>query len=490
MGASNRVIAFGTSGWRGVIADTFTFPRVRLVAKAVADHLKARGLAPKGIGVGYDPRFLSERFASEAARTVAAEGIPVTLSRSHVPTPAISHLIRARSLAGAINITASHNPASWSGLKFNNERGAPAPPETTEDLEARIEALLADPGEAFFARDRVDVHHPEPGEGHGGAEAGKPGWTDPVYREPYLEAIAGIVRFEEIRRSGITVAVDPLWGAARGYLPEALRRHGIPVVVLHDERDVTFGGVGPDVAERNLAELRGVVSRGEARIGIATDGDADRFGVVDEDGAVVPANTVLALLADYLAESRGWRHGLARTYATTRLIDAVASHFGMPLHQTPVGFKFLGELILDGKAYLAGEESAGMSVLGHVPEKDGLIAGLLTAEMVAVRGRGLAALREELFRKVGAYHSAREDTPVTPGQLATLKARMKRPPDTVGPRRVAAVTVLDGIRLDFKDGSWLLMRPSGTEPVVRYYVEARTPADLAKLMEDGRAALL
>jgi len=476
-----KPMKFGTSGWRGIIADDFTFPRVRLAAKAVAEHLKASGSASKGIAVGYDPRFLSEHFASESAKVVRAEGIEATLSTSHVPTPAISHFIRSRGLAGSINITASHNPAPWSGFKVNNDRGAPSPPEMTKDLEARIEALRADPGEAFFAKERVPVHHAAPA-GDGG--------TDPVFREPYLEALAGIVRFDAIRKAGITVAVDPLWGAGRKFLPEALRKHGVKTIVIHDDRDVAFGGLGPDPAEKNLAELGRLVAKGEAALGIATDGDADRFGVIDAGGAFVTPNTLLALLSDYLAETRGWRQGLARSYATTRLIDAVASHYGIPLHQTPVGFKYLGELILAGKAFLACEESAGMSVAGHVPEKDGLLAGLLAAEMVAVRGKSLAAQVEDLFRKVGEWRSAREDTPVRPEQVARLRERMAQPPSKVGTRAVATTTVLDGLRLDFDDGSWLLMRPSGTEPVVRYYVEARTTKDLARLMDEGRAALL
>ncbi len=476
-------IAFGTSGWRGIIGESFTFARVRLAARAVADHLKDCGHASRGICVGYDTRFLSEQFAGAAAAVVKGEGIEAALSTTHVPTPAISLAVRERGLGGAINITASHNPAIWSGFKFNNHRGAPAPPETTKELEGRVAALLSDPGEAFFDRERVMPRHRS-------AEEAPAPEADPAFLDPYLQALSRIVRFDEIRKGGITIAVDPLWGAACGYLPEALRRHGVPIAVLHDRRDVRFGGLGPDPSEGSLGELRRLVSGGEARVGIATDGDADRFGIVDADGRIVPANTVLALLADYLAESRGWRQGLARTYATTRLIDAVASHYGIPLHQTPVGFKYLGELILEGQAYLAGEESAGLSVLGHVPEKDGVLAGLLVAEMVAATGRSLGELRERLFQKVGAYHSAREDTPVNPDQTARLRERMADPPRRVGSRKIERVTVLDGIRLDFEDGSWLLMRPSGTEPVVRYYVEARTPADLESLIADGRAALL
>jgi phosphomannomutase len=281
-----------------------------------------------------------------------------------------------------------------------------------------------------------------------------------------------------------------MWGAARNYSDTLLRDAGIDVTTLHDTRDVLFGGHAPEPDGELLEPAIAAMRERDAHMVIATDGDADRFGVVDADGSAVTANTLLALLADYLAETRGWRHGLARTYATTRLIDAVAASYGFPLHQTPVGFKYLGDMILDGRAYLACEESAGMSVAGHVPEKDGLLAGLLAVEMVAVRGKSLAAQKEDLFRKVGAYHSVREDTPVTPEQVTRLRERMTSPPGKVGARAVSKATVLDGLRLDFEDGSWLLMRPSGTEPVVRYYVEARTPSDLVRLTDDGRAALL
>lgn len=483
MTTERKPIAFGTSGWRGIIAEDFTFPRLRLISAAVAGHVKDAGLASKGLCVGYDTRFLSEHFASESAKVLEAEGVPVTLARCHVPTPAISHFVRARGLAGAVNITASHNPAPWSGFKYNNEKGAPAPPETTKGIEARVRALQENPGEAWFARQGVSIHH-----AHGPYPEGPV--VDPLFADGYFEALSGIVRFDAIRDSGITIGVDPLWGAGRGYLPEILRRHGVATVLLHDERDPDFGGLGPDPAGARLGELSRLCAEGSARIGIATDGDADRFGIVDADGTPVTANLVLALLADYLASSRGWRHGLARTYATTSLIDDVAAHYGMELHETGVGFKYLGELLLEGKAYLAGEESAGMSVTGHVPEKDGLLAGLLAAEMVAASGKSLAELRADLFAKVGERHSGRHDTPVNPDQVARLREKMANPPGEVGRRKVSRAQVLDGLRLDFEGGEWLLMRPSGTEPVVRYYVEARTPQELESLTREGRDTLL
>jgi alpha-D-glucose phosphate-specific phosphoglucomutase len=464
-------IKFGTSGWRAVIAEEFTFDNVRRVSLAIADTLTAAGLAPRGVVIGYDTRFQSESFAAESARALASRGIRCVVSRTPIPTPAVAHAIRHHGFGGAVNITASHNPAEYNGLKFSTEKGAPSPPALTAEVEQRAAAMPASPEIALSGDQKALI-------------------TEGDFLQPYLEQLDGLVRFDAIREARVTVGLDPRWGVARGWYDAALRRHGIPCDVIHDWRDVTFGGGGPDVSARNLAELGSLVVDRSLTIGLAADGDADRFGVVDSDGTWVNPNLLLALLADYLAETRGFRLGIGRTYATTGLLDAVARHYGVAVHQTPVGFKYLGELILEGdKVFLAGEESAGMSMAGHVPEKDGLLAGLLAAEMVAVTGQTLAQRRDALFAKVGAMHSAREDFRVTAGQSERLRARMKDPPTELAGRRVARCTVWDGLRLDFDDGSWLLMRASGTEPVVRYYVEAPTPAQLEELQRAGKAAL-
>ncbi len=462
------MIKFGTSGWRAIIADTFTFHNVRRVADAIAATIHESGGADRGVAVGYDTRFLSEDFAGEAAGVLAARGIRCVVSHIPLPTPAVSLAIRHHGFAGAINITASHNPAEYNGVKFSTDRGAPAPVETTRAIETRLEAG-GDPPAPL-----TDTPLIEPGD----------------FREIYFEQIDTLVRFEEMKRAKVKLAIDPRWGAARGWLDAIAQRHGIDHVVINDHRDVNYGGEGPDVSEKNLRALARAVTDGGCTLGIACDGDADRFGVVDSDGTWCSPNLVLALLADYLAESRGFRQGLGRTYATTALLDAVARHYKVPLRQTPVGFKYLGEFILEDKVFLAGEESAGMSITGHLPEKDGLLAGLLAAEMVAVRGRSLLEQRDMLFRKVGALYSDRRDFRVTPAQTQRLKDHMKSPPSRVGGRTVASHTVLDGLRLDFDDGAWLLMRPSGTEPVVRYYVEAPTEKDLQDLIAAGRADLI
>ena len=466
------LIKFGTSGWRAIIGDQFTFTNVRRVCDAIAGTLIERGQARQPVAIGYDTRFLSEQFADTAARTLAARGVPCLMSITALPTPAVSHAIRHNHLAGAINITASHNPAEYNGLKFSTHEGAPSPPELTRQIESHIgvsgSAAAAD-GVADGAADLI-----EPAD----------------FKEPYLAQLESLVRFDKIRASGVTLAVDLRWGTARGYYDEILLKNGVSFTAIHDHRDVTFGGGGPDVSEKNLADLSRVVVERKLGLGVACDGDADRFGVVDSDGTWISPNLLLALLADYLAETRGFRQGLGRTYATTGLIDAVASHYDIPVHQTPVGFKYLGEQILRNKVYLAGEESAGMSMIGHVPEKDGLLAGLLAAEMVATRGCSLGQMREDLFEKVGHRYSRRDDFRVTPAETTKLKAHMQSPPSRLGDRTVAQHTVLDGLRLDFHDGAWLLMRPSGTEPVVRYYVEAPTERDLEELMKTGRAVLL
>ncbi len=460
------MIKFGTSGWRAIIADEFTFPNLRRVTQAIGLTLIETDLAGRGVAIGYDTRFLSEEFAAESARILAGQGIRCVVSDTAIPTPALSHAIRHHGFGGAINITASHNPAEYNGLKFSTEQGAPSPVDLTRKIEERVASTEAVPKPPSTPLETTS------------------------FLEPYLAQLESLVRLDAIREAGARVAIDPRWGAARGFADAILRKHGIPFTMIHDHRDVTFGGGGPDVSAKNLAELGAVVRDGGFTLGLACDGDADRFGVVDADGTWISPNLLLALLADYLADTRGLRQGLGRTYATTGLIDAVARHYGVEVHQTPVGFKYLGELILEDKVYLAGEESAGMSMAGHVPEKDGILAGLLATEMMATRKRTIAQLRDDLFAKVGALYSAREDFKVTPEDTARLRAAMKAPPERLGGRKVARATVLDGLRLDFDDGAWLLMRPSGTEPVVRYYVEAPGMDDLRTLMKTGRKELI
>jgi phosphoglucomutase len=274
---------------------------------------------------------------------------------------------------------------------------------------------------------------------------------------------------------------DPFWGAGRGYSSDLLREAGVTVATVHDYRDVLFGGHAPEPDDHLLGAAKEKMREIGAAIGIATDGDADRFGIVDEDGTFIQPNYVIALLLDYLVQTRGWRNGVAKSVATTNLINAVAEHHKIPLFETPVGFKYIGELIIEDKIAIGGEESAGMTIRGHVPEKDGVIAGLLVAEMVATRGKSVGTQLKELFAKVGSFYPVRENFRLTPEVKAAFTEKLKTDPTELSGRKVAKVVRTDGLKLIFEDGSWVCYRLSGTEPVVRAYTEARSEHDMEAL---------
>lgn len=460
-------IRFGTSGWRAIIAEEFTFANVGRVTKAICRSLKNENTSERPILiVGRDTRFMGEKFAEAAARTAAESGCSVLLCSGPVPTPTLSHAIRYKRAAGGINFTASHNPPEYQGIKFSTADGAPALPEITKRIEQAIEN-----GE-------------EPESDSGGSVDD----LDP--RPAYLEDLASKIDFDKISRAGGRYAYDPLWGTGRGYLDKIIRDHGCEVETLHDWRDVMFGGRSPEPGESQLAELRATVTKNGLTLGLATDGDGDRFGVIDSNGEMVQPNSLVALLADYLVESRGWTEGVARSVATSHLIDRVAVDRGIKLHETPVGFKFIGELINRDEIVLGGEESAGLSIKGHYPEKDGLLACLLAAEAVAVRGASLTEQLEELFKRVGKLESGRIGVRLTDDVAAKLSEKLAREPDDIKGKKISSINRMDGVKFIFEDGSWLLMRPSGTEPLVRIYAESEDRVELEKLLENGREYLL
>src|SRR5579863_1538431 len=415
---ADNPIQFGTSGWRGIIAENFTFPNVRLAAAGIAHHLLSKSARPRVI-VGYDTRFLSEKFASTAAKILNSHGVETGTAGRPDPTPAIAHEIIEARLDGAVNITASHNPAEYNGLKFSGPDGAPALPEVTHDIERLAGEVLA--GRRPLEGARVDTGLARP--------------ADP--RPRYLDAIRAKIDLAVIGKAGLKIAYDPLWGTGRGYLDDLLREAGATLHVIHNYRDALFGGAGPDPSERNLAGLAALIKQEGAAIGLATDGDADRFGIVDADGAWIHPNYILAVLADYLIEVRKIPGGLGRSVATTQLIDAVAAYHHVPLYQTPVGFKYIGELIEQDKIALGGEESAGLSIRGHVPEKDGILACLLVAEMVAVRRASLAEQLRELFKRVGReFWPLRTNLHLTESVKLRTVARLKADFSTFLGRRV------------------------------------------------------
>ena len=461
-------IRFGTSGWRAIMADEFTFANVRRVARAICRYLLESGERRTLLVVGHDTRFLGESFTELCAEEIASCGFDVLKCSGPTPTPVISHVIRQHRAAGGINFTASHNPPEYNGMKFSTGNGAPALPEITR----RIEELIADEARQAVSASRVgriEEHDPRP---------------------DYFADISGKVRFAVIERAGGSYGYDALWGTGRGYLDELLRRHELKVITLHDWRDVLFGGRAPEADRDHLQELAVLVREQNCVLGLATDGDADRFGVLDGDGTFITPNQLIALLFDYLVESRGWTGGVARSVATSHLVDRVAQARGLPVYETPVGFKYIGELISADKIVLGGEESAGLSIRGHYPEKDGILACLLAAEAVAARGAGLREQLEALYARVGRVVSRRTAMRTTPEVQKALAEKLRYDPAQIGGRRVAEINRLDGVKFIFEDGAWLLMRPSGTEPLIRIYAESESERDLEVLLEQGRKYLL
>jgi alpha-D-glucose phosphate-specific phosphoglucomutase len=455
-------IKFGTSGWRAIVAEEFTMANIRLAVAGIAEYVKTQP-QPHRVLVGRDPRFLGEMFAAEAACVLAGAGVAPIVIPDAAPTPAISYAVRTLKTSGSINFTASHNPPEYNGIKYSTPDGAPALPEVTKQVESAVNRI-ADSGAKIPTA---------------GAPAG--GFETADVKESFLSRLAELVDLKAIASSGIKVVFDPFWGAGRGYSCHILRQAGVTVETVHDYRDVLFGGHAPEPDDHLLDKCKEKMKQIGAAIGIATDGDADRFGIVDQDGTFIQPNYVIALLFDYLVETRGWKNGVAKSVATTNLINALAEYHKVQLYETPVGFKYIGELINEDKIAIGGEESAGLTIRGHVPEKDGIIAGLLVAEMVARRGKSLGTQLKELFAKVGSYYPVRENFRLTGEQKARFTEKLKADPNELSGRKVTEVVRTDGLKLVLEDGSWVCYRLSGTEPVVRAYTEARSEADMESL---------
>lgn len=466
-------ITFGTSGWRGILCEDFTFENVKVVTQAIADHLRESGQAADGIVIGYDARFMGDRFAKETARVLAGAGIKAFLCNRDTPTPVIAFEILRRKASGGINFTASHNPYDYNGIKFSPAWGGPALPETTKDIEKRANAML---GEICYREMPLDQ----------ALKAGLLEEIDP--RESYFAAVRKLVDFNAIARSGMTIAVNPLYGTGRGYLDTLLKEAGVKVVTINDHPDPYFGGLPPEPGKNYINDFITLIKSDAAiTLGVATDGDADRYGIVDGDGTFIEPNYILALLADYMIRVKGMSGDLARSVATSHFLDAVAAHHGVQVLETPVGFKFIGEFIRDNRILIGGEESAGLTVRGHVPDKDGILACLLVAEMVAVEGKSLSTLLADLYRRVGEFHTSRENIRLSPELEASYASKLKVPPAELGGKMIEQAITIDGSKFVFGDGSWVLFRKSGTEPVVRVYGEASTAAELGRLMTAAEA---
>jgi phosphoglucomutase len=457
-------IKFGTSGWRAIVAEEFTMANIRRAVAGIAQYVASQS-GPKTVLVGRDPRFLGETFVAEAARVLAEHGVTPVVIPEPAPTPAIAYAVRRLKTGGSINFTASHNPPEYNGIKYSTPDGAPALPEVTHQIETNVKALeeVPSPPDSGQKFEQVDV------------------------KPDYLKRLGELVDFPAIKKSGLKVVFDPFWGAARGYSCHILREHGVETATVHDYRDVLFGGHAPEPDDPLLGDCKKKMKETGAAIGIATDGDADRFGIVDADGTFIQPNYIIALLFDYLVETRGWKNGVAKSVATTNLVNALADHYKIRLYETPVGFKYIGELINEDAIAIGGEESAGLTIRGHVPEKDGVIAGLLATEMVAVRGKSLGEQLKQLFNRVGSFYPIRENFRLTPEVKEKFTEKVKKDPSDLGGRKVVQVVRTDGLKLILEDGSWVCYRLSGTEPVVRVYSEARKESDSAPLSEAAKA---
>jgi len=459
------MIKFGTSGWRGIMGEDFSFYNVRLVVQAISNYLrKIYGAGQVGVVVNYDTRFLSERFALEAAKILSHNQIHVYLADRDAPSQAQALQIIKRQAQGGINFTASFNPPEYNGLKFNVASGAPALPEVTDAIEKEVGRLERDWAACpYYSKtefiEKIDL------------------------RPEYLDYIRPKIDFAAMRQARIRVGVDLLYGTSREYLDEILEEQGVISEEIHGYVDPYFGGVVPSCTEENLRELKRLVREKNCHLGVATDADGDRFGVVDEKGNFVNANLILSLLLDYLVRGKGWRGGVARSVATTHLLDRIARRFDLPLYRTPVGFKYLADLLLQEKIIFGGEETASIAFKGHLPEKDGIYAGLLVAEMVANTGNSLNQLKEVLFREYGRKVDGQKNIPLTPERRRLFEAMVVNPPEVFAGRQVCHVERADGIKWDFDDDDWVLVRPSGTEPLLRIYAEAETSRELERLLK-------
>ncbi|MEI6846360.1 MAG: phosphoglucomutase/phosphomannomutase family protein, partial [Candidatus Firestonebacteria bacterium] len=405
-------IKFGTSGWRGIISDDFTFANVSRVAQAIARYVKEKEKATvkNGVLVGYDTRFLSEKFAATAAGVLSANGLKVFLTKRDTPTPVISCEIIKRKLAGGINITASHNPSSYNGLKFSPSWGGPALPETTKI----IEEYANDPRLVVKEEDNRNVVSLDP-------------------REAYLKIIRNKVDFKLIKKAGMKVGVDLLYGTGRGYLDVLLKESCKKVSVFHDYLDAYFGGGSPEPSKERLACLQAALKKDHLELGLATDGDADRYGILDRDGTFITPNEILSLLMVYLKKSRGWNGCVVRTVATTHLVDALAKKYKIPVRETPVGFKYIGEIMMQEPMIIGGEESGGLTIYKHIPEKDGILACLLVLEMVAAEKKTIKEILKKLYAEVGYIATGRGNVRLTEEKKVKLvRALAKQPPAKFG----------------------------------------------------------
>ena len=458
-------IKFGTDGWRGVIADDFTFPNLRKVACAIARYVVRAEKPNAGMLVGYDTRFGSERFARAAAEVVSMTGMPVWIAEKACPSPALSLLVRQRGAAGGIMITASHNPYRWNGVKFKASYGSSALPSIVAQIEKELATVLANGVPPLPPQpDRIES-------------------LDIL--SPYLETIDKLVDWDRIREAKFRLVVDPMHGAARGLLRELMTRHDVACEEIRGTRDPLFGGVNPEPIEPHVEALRRAVRSGGYDAGLCADGDGDRIGAMDRDGTFITPHQIFSILLWHLAGTRGIPGDVAKTFSSTKMLDKIAEKFGRKVFETPIGFKYICELMMERDILLGGEESGGIGTKLYLPERDATVMALLLAEVMAWHRKSLGELVAQLEEEFGEHHYGRVDLELKPGQKERAIEHFGNDKLTnLFDLDVARREDLDGIKLYLGEIGWLMLRASGTEPMLRVYSETTSPATTRRILDE------
>ena len=463
-------IKFGTDGWRGIIADDFTFDNVRRVAGAIASYVLKYEDAQRGVFVGYDTRFASPRAAQIVAEVIATAGIPVKLANDYTPTPAVSYAVKHQAAAGGVMVTSSHNPWNWNGVKFKGNFGGSATPAIMKKVEDELRAGATPKGKAAPIVE-VDL------------------------KQPYITAACRFADIDLIARSKFKFAVDAMFGSGRGVLAGVFRERGVQHVAIRQELNPLFPGINPEPIEPHVAFLQQTVVREQCDAGLATDGDADRIGAVAEDGSFVDSHKCFSVLLRWLLERKKWPGDVVRAFNTTRMLDRIAAKYGRRLHECPIGFKYIADLMMEREILIGGEESGGIGYSLYLPERDGVLNCLLLANVMAEEGKPLGQLVADLQREFGPHYYGRRDLhiPDTVKQSAIQRARAEGT-QSLGRYRIVKKEHLDGVKF-FLDAptngngaeAWILLRASGTEPLLRLYAEAASPELVSDILTRGES---
>ncbi len=458
-------IKFGTDGWRGVIGRDYTFSNVEVVAQAIADYMQSQNPPSHEVLVGYDTRFLANQFAERVSEVLAGNRFQVDLLDRPFPTPYISYEVKRRNLAGGVMITASHNPPEFCGIKFKAPFGGSATPSIVKEIESRLYQNL--PRRLSIDQYSEKVRRISPG-------------------TEYFEHVKSLVDFKTIHKASLKVIVDSMHGTGHDLLQSILSPYGVHCLTIRQKADPLFGGIFPEPMEENLVALQKAILENHADIGLATDGDADRLGIMDREGNYVNTHQILALLILHLIRGRRWSGKVVKTFSQSVLIERICLKLGLECQTVPIGFKNIADLMLREDILIGGEESGGVGIKNHIPERDGILVNLLMLEAVAESGQSLRGMIQAMWREFGEFHFQRRDlhVPLTFGHQLVNQLR-QAPPATFAELSLDRVETLDGTKLIFKDHSWILFRQSGTEPLLRIYCEASSSQQVTQMMEEA-----